>query len=129
VLYVLSILHFYLGQNLLHIRAEVCFTKPMRFRHIDEVLFMRISVCTSIITIINPCPTLSPQDLMYFFKPLSLSFASSSTLSFLQTANRSQSSARCAFASVKNSVGGIAATPSSARTNQQSLKSRGRDAT
>lgn len=63
--------------------------------------------------------------LIYFFSPLSLSFACSSTSSGLQTANRNQSSARCALSSVKNSVGGIAATPSSLIQNHESLKSRG----
>jgi hypothetical protein len=68
-------------------------------------------------------------SLMYFFNPLNLSFACSSTSSSLQIANLNQSSARCAFSSVKNSVGGMAATPSSMMQNHMSLKSRGRSAT
>lgn len=71
----------------------------------------------------------SIYSLMYFFNPLSLSFACSSTSSCLQTANRSQSSTMWALASVKNSVGGIAATPSSLMQNHESLKSRGLFAT
>jgi len=66
---------------------------------------------------------------IYFLNPLNLSFALSSTSSSLHTANLSQSSTMCALASVKNSVGGIAATPSSLMQNQLSLKSRGRLAT
>lgn len=69
------------------------------------------------------------QALIYFLNPLSLSFACSRTSSGLQTAKRSQSSTVCALASVKNSVGGMAATPSSLMQNQDSLKSRGRLAT
>jgi hypothetical protein len=76
-------------------------------------------------------PSLTPllYSLMYFFNPLSLSLACSNTSSSLQIANRSQSSARCALSSVKNSVGGMAATPSSMMQNHMSLKSRGRSAT
>lgn len=104
---------------------QLIFTSPSRF-----VCTYRRHRRSSIYTIHhNPPPPSKPHASIYLLNPLNLSFALSNTSSSLHTANRSQSSTICAFASVKNSVGGIAATPSSLMQNQLSLKSRGRLAT
>ena len=69
--------------------------------------FIRIATATKILSFQNPLfkifrsmTSIWFYCLINFFNPLSLSFASSNTSSGLHTANLSQSSTICAFASV-----------------------------